>query len=538
MGEKQIIYSPLLFSKDNSFDDDRFMKVRIAAMHDGINRNNSNFSIDTIKDAEETFKNIPILANVVKYKDKDGNETLDYGGHDFHIEADAFNEDETRLIYDEKVVGVVPESNNFEIIYDSDTGKNYVWVDALLYRDYGNYVCDILESREGKTDVSMEIICDDMSYSTKDNSLHVGSMTASAITMLGANVEPAMKNAHIESYSVDRREQVVQIMQELKQSLDNYIKTANAAKVKEGGKGALNKFEELLEKYGKTAEDIDFEYADLDDESLETAFAKAFADSDEPDEDEAEVDGEIPADNEDDEPADGTDEATNEDSESDAEDDSKPLEDDTSESESTNLSISFSKTGKVFSVSLSEIIYALSDLVNVTYAEDGYYYVDVYADDKYIIMHNYYDNKIYKQSYKIRKGEYQLTGERIEVHAQYLTPEEEAIIDELRKDYSVLEEKIHEYEEKELHEKREEVFSKNAYSAYLNDAEFVELKSNMDKYTVDELQEKAELAFAKCVQKLGFSLEENEQAPKNTRFGVFAKADASTKGRYGSIFKK
>lgn len=41
----------------------------------------------------------------------------------------------------------------------------------------------------------------------------------------------------------------------------------------------MTKFEELLAKYGKTAEDITFDYAEMSDEELEAKFAELFADA-------------------------------------------------------------------------------------------------------------------------------------------------------------------------------------------------------------------------------------------------------------------
>ena len=48
---------------------------------------------------------------------------------------------------------------------------------------------------------------------------------------------------------------------------------------KGGDRGNMTKFEELLAKYGKTAEDITFNYAEMSDEELEAKFAELFADA-------------------------------------------------------------------------------------------------------------------------------------------------------------------------------------------------------------------------------------------------------------------
>ena len=113
----QIVKTPSVFEVDSAFDDPRFMRVRVCVMHSGENLNKSSFSTDVIRAAKDTFANIPVLANVVKYTDEDGNVRYDYNGHDAHVEEDAFNEGEYRLIYDEKAVGIIPETNYFELFY-------------------------------------------------------------------------------------------------------------------------------------------------------------------------------------------------------------------------------------------------------------------------------------------------------------------------------------------------------------------------------------------------------------------------------------
>lgn len=215
------------FEVDEGFDDSRFCRVHIRLMHTGLNRNNSYFSEECVENAKETFKNIPILANTRIVIDENGNEKLDYTSHDMHIEEDAFDEGKNRIVYDEKVVGIIPETNNFEMVLDEETGNKYVIVDAILYREYGNYVVDILESRGCKTSVSMEIALLDSSFDAEKKYLVVKEMEALGLTLLGEDVEPGMYGSEMEMFSLDKNnvsEQLIQIMQELKESLDNYTK--------------------------------------------------------------------------------------------------------------------------------------------------------------------------------------------------------------------------------------------------------------------------------------------------------------------------
>ena len=60
-------------------------------------------------------------------------------------------------------------------------------------------------------------------------------------------------------------------------NLSNFTIQGNAqSKLEEGGNDAVTKFEELLSKYGKTVEDITFDYENLSDEELEAKFEEIF----------------------------------------------------------------------------------------------------------------------------------------------------------------------------------------------------------------------------------------------------------------------
>lgn len=418
MMEKRIIHSTSLFEVDDGFQDDRFMKVRVTAMHSGINRNNSKFDIEVIKEAKDSFANIPILAEVKEFVDENGETYLDYTTHAMHIEDDKFNEGESRVIYDEAVVGIVPETNNFEIVHDDETGNDYVLVDALIFREYGNYACDVLDKRGGKTDVSAEIACEDIAFSAKDKCINVGKMRMCAITLLGEDVKPGMAKAHAEVFSSnedDRNSQLIKIMQELKESLDNYTGCI-AQKSKEGGN---QMFESLLEKYGKTAEEITFNIEGLSDEELEVAFAEAFAedegDAEEPEapaSEESEANPEAPE--------------NEEDVAEDAFEDETDLKDVEEDKFSLKYSVTSNDNVREFSISLSEKLYAMHSLINETYGEldNEYYDINVFEEDAIVEMYGWFNGRSYRQSFKSENEAYQLIGDRVEIYSRYLTEDE------------------------------------------------------------------------------------------------------------------
>ena len=528
---KQIIHTTSLFKKDEEFNDERFMRVRVAAMHTGINRNNSRFSKECIEKAKDTFANIPILADVQMFTDENGRQVIDYRGHSMHIEDDAFNENEKRMIYDEKVVGLVPETNNFELIYDEESKEYYVWVDALLYREYGNYACDVLESRGGQTDVSMEIGCADLSYSSTDKCLDVGEMQACGLTLLGADVTPGMAKAHAEVFSINednRQKQLFAIIQELKESLDNYILANANENMKEGGRTVdeTNIVEEVTEILEEVTEETTEEVVEetTEEEVTETIVEDTVEDTPE-------------------EVAEVVEETTEEFSEeteteevTESETDETEVVEEVKEEHSLKCSVTCGDSVKEFSISLTEKLSTISSLVNEVYADDGTWYcVDVYDDDKYVIMQDCWSGRAFKQNYKVKKDSYALVGDRVEVYSVWCTEDERKKLDDMRSNYSAISEKLAKYEAEPA---KMEVINSESYTKIAETKEFVELRDNHFDLSVEEVSAKADeilLAYAKGGS-LNFSAESEKKSVGMTRLPIQTKNNK--KSRYGSLFSK
>lgn len=516
---KQIVHTTSLFKMDNDFSDERFCKVRIAAMHSGINRNGSRFSKKCIENAKNTFKNIPILADIQEYEDENGEKYLDYSGHSMHIEEDKFDNENQRIIYDEKVVGVIPETNNFEMVYDEETGNWYAYVDALLYRDYGNYCCDILESRGGITDVSMEIGCDDISYSAKDKCLDVGVMTACATTLLGDSVTPGMTKAHAEMFSCNnRQEQLMTIMQELKESLDNYTNI-----IKKGGANEVEN-ENIILEAAETTEETVIETESTEEEvTVETT-------------EEATIEEEF---------TDDTEEVAPENTEEEViknENNEKTEEEVENQEYSVKGSISYGSSTREFAVSLSDIQYALSELVNTTYAdEESYYGVEVYMEDKYVIMKDYWTGKAYKQSYKVKNNSYTLHGDRVSVKAVYLTEDEEKELDKMRSNYSSIQSQLADYQAKEETANKKALMSSDEYASISENAEFIKLKNSVDKeedkLTYTELKEKADKIQLNAAKTGNLKFSTVEEKKTVNRSSLLVNNDSKTKADFGNLFE-
>ena len=301
---------------------------------------------------------------------------------------------------------------------------------------------------------------------------------------------------------------------------------------KEGGNDKnMDKFNELLEKYGKTAEDIDFEYEDMTDEELESKFEEVFGkleenSTSEPSNDEGTDDGDESEENpevKEDNACGGGGSGT------------------TKKKEKNNsIECSYEVDGetKKFAVSLQEKIYAIQDLVNATYAEadNTYYGVSVYED--YVVMCDYWSGRYYKQSYASENDNYSLTGDRVEVYAEFVTSDEQKELDAMRSNYAALKEFKETAEKNELHAKREEILNSEKYEAVSDTEAFKELVKNMDNYSLEELEKEAKIIFADNFNMETFAAH-TEKTQKNSTVKVFANVNKSKKdSRYGNLFSK
>lgn len=184
-------------AKAYSLDDSNLMKVKITVMHDGINYNGSKFTLQDMKRAEESVKNIPILGYVLR--DTDGN-VDDFDGHNMETrikESDKGFEVET--YYLEKPIGVVPESCNPR--YEEIDGLNHLIVDGYIWKSYSNGSYKLIENSLFKG-VSMEIEVLDGDWNELENVYDITDYRYTGITVLGDMVEPAMGNTcKIQKYS-------------------------------------------------------------------------------------------------------------------------------------------------------------------------------------------------------------------------------------------------------------------------------------------------------------------------------------------------
>ena len=201
---------PVSYSID-SFDNERFLKLRVKVMHTGLNLNNSVFGLEAVEAAKPTLANIPLLA-FIKKVDGDDSQS-DFAGHEYEIRI---TENDMKFVYLGRPIGIIPETNNYALETDEE-GKIFVVVDAYVWKDYANSALDILNRDEVKK-VSMEVIIDEYEWQSDYSYVDILAYKYTGVALLGEDVREAMIGAKAEvvKFSADS---ISTMMQELKTAL-------------------------------------------------------------------------------------------------------------------------------------------------------------------------------------------------------------------------------------------------------------------------------------------------------------------------------
>ena len=496
--------------------------VTLQACHTELNRNLSFISEETMTKALPSFANKQILGYINQLDDG----TYDFFTHNISDVEDEDSEDGVRVEYDERPIGVVPESCNAHLEYDEEKDKTYVVVTGYIYEDYGNRAVDIIKNNGGKTKVSVEIAVNEMSYNAKEGYLNIDDMYFMGVTCLGKTpdgdiVHEGMEGSNLKldnfsakensMFSTDISDKIVDLLSNINEKLDNLSNTQFKEK---GVENKMNHFEELLEQYGKTVEDIDFDYENMTDEDLDVKFAELFGDATVEVEDDVETTEEVVVTEEEIEDVIVVEED---------EDNEEVDEDDVIE-----------KHELKYELSHDDVRYALYNLLAAK-SEDDYYYTwiaEVY-DSKFIYQ-DCRENKFYRQKYAKDGDNVALDGEPVEVFSEWLSKAEKDALDELKADYANLKNFKETYDAEQIKAEKEAVLDSAEYAEIKETDEFKALISEMDKYSVEEIKVKADLLFADSMKKK-FNFESATEK-KNHSVGINFNAKPSKKKPYGKLF--
>ena len=550
-GTELVVEMPANFAKSDDNTDkmtEGLTPFISRAFHDHINLNKSEIKEQDFKDNLPSSNLRPILAHIVK-DEKTGE--LDFGSHDSHVEkVTEIDEDGKeftveKVVYDEQPIGVIDGSKT-SIEYDEEAKVNRAILHGYLYNEYCQDAIDIL-NRRGTVDCSVELVIRQMSMDGKTKSLVLNDFYVAGLTLLSAKTKPGMAGSNfkiedfsLESKTFDFEKQLIEMQAKLNE-LEARFNINNSMK---GGKATVeikdNKnFEEVTETEKVTETEATTDEVTVSEEESEKTVDKT---SEENSVEEKE-----------------TDEVTTEEVEESVDEDTEVKEDNacggggsgskkkkknSSEESQTNTTVECSYTvngeSKKFAVSLQEKIYAIQDLVNVTYAEadNTYYGVSVYED--YVVMCDYWSGRYFKQSYTSENDNYSLVGDRIEVFAEFVTAEEQSKLDDMRSNYSSIVEELNTYKSAEVYADKMTVFDDEAYADYLETDEFKALMSDesVNQYSKEELAEKADATLGKLVKKnRSFSYSENNEK-KSNKVNFNLKPDVQKKSKaYGTLFK-
>ena len=503
----------LSFSQDTSKDG--LVKTHLKAAHVGKNKNHSQITYSSMKKNLKSIKNRPILAYIHQLE-VDGEQKNVFGWHAMH------EGDNGEIVYDEIPVGHVPTDAKPELVYDADKDKEYIETDAYLYESYTK-APEILMDADGQCPVSVEIDVYDFSYDAKEKILNIDNFVFKGITILGyyedgSVVEPAMEGANISLLNFNADKTAFEIDQ-------------NSTK---GGKNEMDLFEQLLQQYNVTVEDVTFDYENLTDEELKAKFEEMFGSKPEEETPDSNFDD---GDSEGSEDPDENDEEDSEQSNDTIVQDEAPLSSIKKNNSVNENTIVYSINDKEFSVSLNDKIYALSVLVNDAYSENDNAYYNVVVYDKELVMVDCWNGTAYRQSYNERAGVFSLKGDRVPVHAIYVTDTEEQQLDDIRSKYSTMSEELAKYQKAEEDSRKEAIINSEDWEVISDSAEFAQIKEHISEYSADEIQNKCDallLSFAKINSKKTHVAKDTNQH-KFSLFRIPEGKSAEYK-RYGNIF--
>lgn len=514
---------PIVVTTNGFFEADEsdmpgMLKLGLKVCHIDTNRNGSHISKENMEKAMPTLKYRPILAYIHELADG----TKDFYAHNMEIVE---NEDgETEIKYIEKQVGCYTADAPW-LEYDKDMDKTYVRAYAVIPEQYTE-AADIIRRKNG-TKVSCELVINELSYNAKEKYLDLTDFYFGGTTLLGVDEEgneigEGMLGSRADITDFCHKEpvftyqdKIIEVLEKLNATLSNF--NTNTQK---GGNDKMDKLNELLAKYSKTVEDVTFEVEGLSDEELEAKFVEVFGDnSTSVDEEGTDVGG-----------TDG-----NFDNDGEGSDNGEPA---TPEVE---------KFTKTFTIELSheDVRYALYNLIGIYEEEDNEWYSIRSVYDNYFYMQGWSTNKLYKVGYAVDGENVSLAGERQEMFEIIVSESEKLAIDKMREDYAALEEQYNElkafkdnYDATELKNQKDAIFARDEYSVLVDDEAFKTLIADAEKYSVEEIETKADVIFAKFVKANGeYSAKNDTNKPKTLGFNFNAKP-SKKKTAYGGLFDK
>ena len=485
------------------------LPVTLQSCHIGKNVNNTIIEENVMNNCLTSFKNRPILGYI---HEVDG---------EWHFYKHNLHEDENgEIVYDEIPVGIVPESCDAKLEYDEEKDRTYVVINGYIFEEYSK-AAEILR-REKECAVSVELSIREFSYNAKERCLVIEDFYFSGVTILGKHpdgedVMPGMAGSNIKladftaknnSLFADKYETQIIEMQE---KLDKIISCFNTDNSKKGGI-SMNHFEELLAKYGVTAEDVTFEYEGMSDEELDSKFAELF-DGEEP-----QGDAVVAEENEE------------------IEKEVVEVEPEVIEEEVVVENETFVRNFELSHDDIRCALYTL--LLPYEEADNEWYYISEVFDNYFV--YESWSGKVYGQAYTKDDEVVSFDGERYELFKEFLTASEKAELEAMRSNYESISEKLKVYEDAEIEAKKTELLNADDYVSVRDSEVFVELVKDHANISYEELQAKCDNILLTAVKSGKYSAISSTDDTTKTSKKQFTDPTANKikPSRYGKLFAK
>ena len=555
------IPASLTFEEDNDLNNSGMLYCKLRVCHTNLNRNKSFISEENMKKALPSLKYRPLLAHIHQLDDG----TWDFHSHDMNITDEGIE-------YIEKQVGAFTADEPY-LEYDKEKDKTYVIAYAAVPEDY-TMAADIIR-RKGGTTVSCELSIEDMSFNAKEGYLELNDFYFSGCACLGSEtdgteVQPGMEGARLD---------IIDFSQENNSMFANCTNDLNNKLIE-----TLEKLESTLSNISKfniddsKESDETYERREIEVENQEILVNEEIAEIEEVTEEvvtNSEETEEVTETEEVVEEVEETVEESTEEEETEAEESDTPAEDETPEvveeySEETEevtkteeaveteetvkeyalVEKNFEIDGKKFSVSFElshdDIRYGLYNLLSVYDDLDNEWYGIRAVYNDYFVMQGWCTNKIYGQKYTVDGDSVAFDGERWSLFEELLTENELAELNNMRANYSLLEQFKLDTESAQLHSQRESILYDEKYSVlaekdenneYKNES-YAKLVSEMDNYSLAELEKELKSVFADYITNGGQFAYTSEQEKPVVSKKLFTTSTAKKPGRYGNLFSK
>lgn len=450
-----------LTSKNSSFDSGC---LRIA--YTGKNRNGSFISKETFENAIPTMYGVPVVANYIRDMDE-------IGSHDGELVDKDGNLEYVNIT---QPVGFVPPQAKYwwETLEDDGIIHQYLNTEVILWKRQEAY-SKIKENVITKH--SMEITVNDGEM--KDDFYEIRDFEFTAFCLLGT-AEPCFESSALFTFNKqEMQEQFDEMLKEFKLAFSSDLETKEVD-------NQMDKLNELLEKYGLTQENLDFEVEGMSDEELEAKFAELY-ENDSPDESES--------------------------------DDNSNDSDDENDLDDENFELN------------SQLLDSLgSALRNELVEEDGYSYPRYWFRDFDVDKNEiYFEDAL--NGWNLYGASYSLDGDNVVIDFENMKRKKYAIVDyeegaankafsfgeiidniknQAAAKYSELAQKYNSLVEARNKEEADELFAK--FEDKLGDvAEFKVLKAEFANFTIKELEEKL---FSLVGRKQFKYTQKNNKSPK------------------------